>query len=276
MLLFFNLANLIFLLIILFFCNKFNILVDKKIDKHKQFLNTQKNYILGGIVILFFLFSKNIISENYLLSSFYLAMFLIGFSSDLKIFNNPKKRFLIQFLIILIFTALIDLKITSSTRLAYLDIILQNEIFHYFFVSFCLMVLINGANFIDGINTNLTSYVIIILSFLLLGMSENLHNIETIKGLIFLLSVFYFFNLFGKVILGDSGAYLISMFLGIFLINFSSNNELISPFFIILLLWYPCFELLFSMLRRYYFKKDSYYPDTIHLHQILLEYYIPI
>jgi UDP-N-acetylmuramyl pentapeptide phosphotransferase/UDP-N-acetylglucosamine-1-phosphate transferase len=35
------------------------------------------------------------------------------------------------------------------------------------------------------------------------------------------------------------------------------------------LIWYPCFELLFSITRRLIKKNKTYMPDTQHLHQIL-------
>ena len=68
--------------------------------------------------------------------------------------------------------------------------------------------------------------------------------------------------------MGDSGAYLLSLFTGIYLIDFSAQNFFISPYLVIVFLWYPCFELLFSMLRRYLNRNKSYEPDTEHLHQI--------
>ena len=73
--------------------------------------------------------------------------------------------------------------------------------------------------------------------------------------------------------MGDSGAYLLSLFTGIYLINFSSENFIISPYLIILLLWYPCFELLFSMIRRSLKMVKTYKPDTYHLHQLIYNYF---
>ena len=42
-----------------------------------------------------------------------------------------------------------------------------------------------------------------------------------------------------------------------------------TPYFVVLLLWYPCFELLFSMARRISLNLETYNPDTNHLHQLL-------
>lgn len=263
-----NLISFLFAIGVIFFCQRYDFLYDKKIEKHKKFINKKKNYILGGIIILFFLLFRSLTNNDYLDALFYLCIFAIGFSSDLKILNNPKVRFIIQFFTIFIFIALFDLRI-SSTRMLFLDNLIENNISNYLFVSFCLMVLINGSNFVDGINILLVSYFILILSLISINFHEIINDIKLINDLIFILSLFFLFNIFGLIILGDSGAYLISIFIGVFLINFSNLNENISPFFIILLLWYPCFELLFSMTRRYLVKKDSYYPDTGHLHQIL-------
>ena len=46
------------------------------------------------------------------------------------------------------------------------DIFLQNKIFSIFFTSICLLVLINGSNFIDGFNGLLAIHSLIILSII--------------------------------------------------------------------------------------------------------------
>jgi Na+/melibiose symporter-like transporter len=52
-----------------------------------------------------------------------------------------------------------------------------------------------------------------------------------------------------------------------------NNNLFVSPFFIILLLWYPCFELLFTISRRVLKKKSSFFPDNLHLHYLLASFF---
>tara|TARA_Y100001970_G_C13727136_1_gene599589 strand:- start:34 stop:621 length:588 start_codon:yes stop_codon:yes gene_type:complete len=130
------------------------------------------------------------------------------------------------------------------------------------------MILLNGSNFIDGINTLAIGYFLTIL--ITLNLIPEFTDLKYIYNDIFLVLIFLLIlNLLGIIILGDSGAYAISLFFGIFLIEFANLNESISPFFIILLLWYPCFELLFSMIRRISSKKMSYKPDLNHLHQLI-------
>ena len=81
--------------------------------------------------------------------------------------------------------------------------------------------------------------------------------------------IFILFNGFGKSILGDSGSYLISFIAGSFLIKFSESDILISPYFIVLLLWYPAYENLFSIIRKKILKRKAFEPDNDHLHQLI-------
>ena len=80
------------------------------------------------------------------------------------------------------------------------------------------------------------------------------------------------FKFFNIIFLGDNGAYLIGLFIGLFLIKIHQLNSNISPYFIILLLWYPCFENLFSIVRKKLFKFSIINPDNSHLHHLLFLY----
>ena len=84
--------------------------------------------------------------------------------------------------------------------------------------------------------------------------------------------IFLAFNIFGKCFLGDGGAYLISFLAGYFLIKFYNLNLFISPYFIALLLWYPAFETLFSLIRRSASKFNVSSADNLHLHHLILFY----
>ncbi len=256
---------------IIFLSIKYDLFLDNKIDKHKKLVSTNKNYYLGGFIIFLFLFYNTILEKKLILSTFYLSIFLIGLFSDLRFINNPIKRIFVQFVTLLFFVYILDIKI-SETKFMPLDIVLQNDMLNFLFVVFCLMILINGSNFVDGINTLLISYITMILLMMLFHINDFVHDSNTIKDLIFILFLIFIFNLFGIIILGDSGSYLLSLYLGLYLIKLSNLNILISPFFIVLLLWYPCFELLFSIIRRKIKNKDSYIPDTHHLHQMLYKF----
>ena len=260
----------IFILIAHSICKKFNFFLDEKDHDHKKFASNQKNYFVGGFFIALILICEFIEQKDYLYGLFFISIFIIGLLADFKLFNNPKIRLLIQISLLIIFVYILDIKI-PSTRIEIVDILFENDFINYSFTVFCLAILINGSNFVDGINTLLINYYIIVLGLILFFLKDaNINQYFTIN-LFSLLIIILLFNVFGQIILGDSGAYILALSIGLILIELSNENDLISPYFIILLIWYPCFELLFSMIRRLVFNLYSYKPDTMHLHQMILK-----
>jgi UDP-N-acetylmuramyl pentapeptide phosphotransferase/UDP-N-acetylglucosamine-1-phosphate transferase len=253
-------------------CYVKNFLLDDKSLPHKSKFSKKKTPLLGGVLILIsFLFIFEI--NNYYLLILFTGLFFLGLSADLNYLKSPFTRFFFQFLILFFFLVYFQFQL-SSTKIVFLDYLLNYRILNIFFCIFCLMVLINGSNFIDGINTFLlTNYLIIFLILLLLPASLTIEHL-ILKQVIFVLFIIYILNAFELLYLGDNGSYFLSIFSGIFLIDFYNNNNLfISPFFIILLLWYPCFELLFTISRRLLKKKSSFYPDNLHLHYLFSTFF---
>jgi UDP-N-acetylmuramyl pentapeptide phosphotransferase/UDP-N-acetylglucosamine-1-phosphate transferase len=123
----------------------------------------------------------------------------------------------------------------------------------------------------DGVNTLVIGYYLAIsLAILYLANNFNLElNLHLTKTISVTLLILFIFNFFGKLFLGDSGAYLISFVLGYLLITFSNANQLVSPYFIVCLLWYPAYENLFSIIRKISNKNSPTKPDNKHLHQVL-------
>ena len=113
--------------------------------------------------------------------------------------------------------------------------------------------MINGSNFIDGINCNLILYYLLITFLFIFINDNNFFSLISRKDLIIIsifLSITLLLNFLGRITSGDGGAYLLSYIWGLNLIQISSNNSFVSPFFIVLLLWYPAFENLFSIIKN--------------------------
>ena len=259
-----------FIFIVLSVCKKFNFFLDIKDHKHKKFSSNQTNYFIGGFFIALILTYNFVEQKDYSYGLFFMSIFIIGLLADFKLFNNPKLRLIFQILLLILFVYVLDIKI-PSTRIEIVDILFENNLINYLFTIFCLAILINGSNFVDGINTLLINYYIIVLGLIIFFLKDVNIDYYLINNLFSLLLIILIFNVFGQIILGDSGAYILSLFIGLTLIDLSNINNLISPYFIILLVWYPCFELLFSMIRRLAFNIYSYEPDTMHLHQMILK-----
>tara|TARA_X000000950_G_scaffold254697_1_gene318686 strand:- start:4565 stop:5587 length:1023 start_codon:yes stop_codon:yes gene_type:complete len=237
-------------------------------DKHQSFSNAGNIPLSGGIFLIFpiiFFYSNNLV-----LIFFLSIIFLIGFFSDRKILVSPKKRFFFQFVSILSFVVFMDLKILTS-RIELFDILLSNEVFAYLFSSFCLLILINGSNFIDGLNGLLISYsVIVIYTLGNLGLiSDQIIFDQYFYSILSVLLLLLLLNIFNILMIGDGGAYLLGFLLGFVIISSHVNNLNISPYFYISLIWYPCFENLFSILRKLNKKFSPLDPDNKHLHQLI-------
>ena len=69
--------------------------------------------------------------------------------------------------------------------------------------------------------------------------------------------------------LGDAGAYLLSFFVGYLIIKSHNLNLDVSPYFFINLIWLPCFENLFSIIRKLLSNLSPFTPDSNHLHQLV-------
>ncbi len=264
---FFFIYLILVTLISLFFKKK-GILLNYSGDVHQSFSNKKNIPLTGGLFILipivFFL-------NDLLINCFVVSIYLVGFFSDRKILISAKKRFLIQCLLVLLFVIIFDVKINSS-RIELFDIILDNKFFAIFFSTFCLLILINGSNFIDGLNGLLILYTTIIL--FVLNKSDFIDNSiisdQSIELIIFILLLVFFLNIFNILMLGDSGAYLLGFFIGFLIISSHAVNPDISPYFFISLIWYPCFENLFSILRKLNREFSPLKPDSKHLHQLVL------
>ena len=116
---------------------------------------------MGGfflILIIYFYFDESISD----LKIIFLGMFILGFMSDKNILSNPKFRLIIQLFIISSLVLIENLKI-EDLRILFLDQFLDNQYFNYFLTIFCIAILINGSNFIDGLNGLLSGYCILIL-----------------------------------------------------------------------------------------------------------------
>tara|TARA_B100000315_G_C14501839_1_gene552724 strand:- start:450 stop:1241 length:792 start_codon:yes stop_codon:yes gene_type:complete len=195
--------------------------------------------------------------------------------SDLGLLESPTKRFFLQSIVIVSFLFFFDIKI-SSERLIVLDFFLDKKILNLLFTTFCILIVINGSNFMDGLNTLTTGYCLLILFSLIFIFSNNqiiFPNYDLLLITVVSLLVVFLFNIFGKIYLGDNGAYLAAFIISILLIEISKINYIVSPFYVANLLWYPAFENFFSIIRKIIQKKSPMSPDNHHLHQLLFAYF---
>lgn len=267
---------LFFLTIFIFFLNSFfrkkNFLISTTGDDHQKFASSEVIPLSGGIFIfLGIIYFYNINSSFFYIFSFLILM--LGFFSDLKLFKSAVLRLLAQVSLVIFFVIFTELKI-QDTRIFLLDKLLENIFLNYLFVSFCILILINGSNFIDGLNTlNIGYYILICIVFYYLKLEGLIIYLDNLLFFIFfVLATIFVINILNRMFLGDAGSYILGFIFSIVLIETYNLNNSLSPYFIILLLWYPCFETLFSIIRKNFVKKSPMSPDTNHLHQLIFLY----
>ena len=99
--------------------------------------------------------------------------------SDIGKEINAKTRLMLQAITLIIFLSFLDI-IILKTNIDPLDNLLENKLFSLIFTIFCILILINGLNFIDGVNLNSSGYLL--LSYLILYLlDQNILNESFLK-----------------------------------------------------------------------------------------------
>jgi UDP-N-acetylmuramyl pentapeptide phosphotransferase/UDP-N-acetylglucosamine-1-phosphate transferase len=228
---------------------------------------------VGFSVALFLLEDQSGLLFKIWLSS--LPVFVVGLYEDLSARVSPLVRLLSAFLAIVIIFIWVDVGIFSLGFEA-VDYVLSN----YVIVSllFTLLVVggaVNSLNVIDGFNGLLSGYAI--LAFLAIAYVAYTLGDEMILqlSLIFVVSILGFFALnfpFGKIFMGDGGAYLLGFMLAIIGLILVDRHEELSNWFVLLILMYPMYELLYSIYRRKIVHNTSIsQPDAGHLHSLVYQ-----
>ena len=264
--------NLLLFYVINFILIKKNLLIDQKTtSSHKQLINTDLVPVSGGLILLINCMVLNVFDNllNQVLISF---LFSVGLFADFQKLKSPLKRLAMQTIIIVVFIKINEVFV-RSIGISSVDIYLNQDLISILFTTFCLLILINGSNFIDGSNLQCSGYYFVVLTTLIYIKSSILflNNFEIIEILYLYLSIFILFNFFNKSYLGDGGSYLLSFIVGYIVIKLQALTY-ISPYFIVLVLWYPAFENFFSIIRRVRsvnVRLDQ--PDLLHFHHLLFK-----
>ena len=137
------------------------------------------------------------------------------------------------------------------------------------FYIFSMAAIANGMNLIDGVNGLCGAVALSILSALLFLSYKTGDTVmmSLLLSVILMLTPFMLLNFpFGKIFLGDLGAYGLGLILSMLTIILFGRHPEISPFAAVLALIYPLTEIVFTILRRVLRGASVFRPDTLHLH----------
>ncbi|MBU3553988.1 glycosyltransferase [Polynucleobacter sp. UB-Piko-W3] len=131
----------------------------------------------------------------------------------------------------------------------------------------------NAFNIIDGYNGLSSMVAVIILSgitFVAFKVGDYPIMISALAMIGALLGFFIWNYPYGRIFLGDGGAYLIGFWIAELSVLLTARHPEVSKWFPLLLCAYPIFETLFSIYRRLILKgKHPGMPDATHLHQLI-------
>lgn len=154
-----------------------------------------------------------------------------------------------------------------------LDTLLQVPLLAVLFTAFAMAGLANALNIIDGLN-GLASGVLTICTATLgvLALQAGDTTLALTATLVAAATIgFWLVNFpFGKIFLGDGGAYFGGFALAWLAVQLPLRNPDISPWISLLVCAYPIVETVYSILRRLAGHHSPGEPDAAHLHSLLM------
>jgi UDP-N-acetylmuramyl pentapeptide phosphotransferase/UDP-N-acetylglucosamine-1-phosphate transferase len=160
----------------------------------------------------------------------------------------------------------------ATTGIPFLDAALAWLPLSVLFTAFAVGGVANAVNIIDGFNGLASGTVIIglvTLGFIALecGDAEMAQLCFTVCAVT---AGFFLVNFpFGKLFLGDGGAYLLGFLLAWLSITLIHRNPHVSPWAPLLACAYPIFETVFTIVRRLWCRRHPGRPDSCHLHSLV-------
>jgi UDP-N-acetylmuramyl pentapeptide phosphotransferase/UDP-N-acetylglucosamine-1-phosphate transferase len=201
--------------------------------------------------------------------------FLFGLAEDLLKHIGVLKRLLATMASGLLAWYLTDYSL-SRLDIWGLDTLMQFSFFSVLFTAFAVGGVANAINIIDGFNgyASLTC-TIGFLGFALIAFQVGDQSLAAV-GLILAACVWGFFWVnwpFGKLFLGDGGAYFLGFALAWVAVLLIERNPTVSAFSALVICILPITEVLFSIFRRKIRNKHIGKPDNLHFHSIVKRRY---
>ena len=247
-----------------------------------QATHTKPTLRIGGLGILVgmmtgtFAFNDDALLLSYasliLLSS--IPLILAGFAEDVGFNVSPKAR--LGAIAFSSFLAAVFLPaVVAELGIYGVDSILAMYPFALVFTIFAASGVTNAFNLIDGLN-GLASFTAITtaVSLSALAFTAGLEHLQTFYGM-FAVVTFGFFLLnfpFGKIFLGDGGAYLIGHCLVWGGIILASQVNGLSPFAILLIFFWPVADTVLAIWRRMRLASPAGRSDRLHFHQLAMRF----
>jgi len=202
-----------------------------------------------------------------------LPVFFGGLIEDITAKISPTKRMVATLISIVALFFMGDISI-NFLGFDWVDYYLSNNlIFSLLFTMLVVGGVVNSINIIDGYNGLMPGYSILVL--LAIAYVANILGDGLVLQLSLILSAsltgFFVLNFpFGKIFMGDGGAYFVGFMMAVIGLMLGTRNEEVSHWFVLLLFIYPLYETMFSIYRKKIVRGTSpSQPDGYHLHMLV-------
>ena len=201
-----------------------------------------------------------------------LPVFMGGSIEDIIVRVSPFKRMISILASIVMMFVFLDIRI-DFLGFTLVDYLLSNSIVSLLFTLLVVGGVVNAINIIDGYNGLLIGYsiaVLLAIAYVANILGDDLVIQLSLILIASLLGVFIFNFPFGKIFMGDGGAYFIGFMMAVIGLMLGNRNEEVSHWFILLLFIYPLYETAFSIYRKKIVRNTSpSQPDGYHLHMMI-------
>ncbi|MBL4806263.1 MAG: glycosyltransferase family 4 protein [Rhodobacteraceae bacterium] len=233
---------------------------------------------IGGVALFLGLLTSWVIADGALkpllgwtlLASF--PAFIFGLVED--IFRNvgASKRLLASFFAGILFCLLTGYSV-DHLNLWWADAVVSIAFFSIVFTAFAIASAANAINIIDGFHGLSSGTILFILGAIGL-VSWQVGDSLLFEMTLIAFSVvagFFVVNFpFGKIFLGDGGAYLLGFIVAVLTVMLAERNDAVSPWVCPLILSYPLTELVVSISRK--IRRKGHHPgkpDNLHFHMLV-------
>jgi UDP-N-acetylmuramyl pentapeptide phosphotransferase/UDP-N-acetylglucosamine-1-phosphate transferase len=233
---------------------------------------------IGGMPVLFGLVAvatlssngKNAVLLNIIFAS--IPAFIAGTIEDITKNVGVKYRLIATMLSGVVACFLSGYSITS-VEVPGIDFLLKWMPFSVFFTMICVAGVANAVNIIDGFNGLAGGFLIVAYLGLAL-ISSQVGDYEVMSVCLVFSSLvlgFFVFNFpYGKLFLGDGGAYLLGFALAWIAVILPFRNPSVSHWAMLVICAYPVLEVMFSIFRKQ--RREGHHPgqpDKVHLHMLV-------
>ena len=201
-----------------------------------------------------------------------IAVFAGGLGEDIGRNVSPKARLILSFISALCAIAIFRAWI-GPLGSPYLNWITSTLLGATLFTVLISGGVAHATNLIDGLNGLAMGVCMLIaggLAYLAYSVSDAVILNISLLLMCSILGLFVFNFPFGKIFLGDAGAYTLGHVLIWLSILLVARNPEISPYAILMIFFWPIMDMIFAIFRRVVNRKPIGSPDRLHFHQLVM------